>query len=266
MTASTAPIGVFDSGVGGVSVLTALRQLLPNEDLLYVADSAYAPYGHRSEEFIRARCRVLSEFLLRKQVKAIVVACNTATAYAIEELRQRYRIPVIGMEPAVKPAANLSSSGRVGILATENTLNSRRFKSLLAQYAQGKQLVLAPCPGLVEQIEQGVPFGAVARKIIERSVKPLVHAQVDTLVLGCTHYPLVASLIHDAMGTQVNIIDTGAAVAKQVERRLQQNGLLHGSNRAGREMFWTSGDPEKTGALIEFFWGAAIQVEALHEA
>src|SRR5690606_34331294 len=192
---SEAAIGVFDSGVGGLSVLREIRAQLPAEDLLYVADSGAAPYGERTEEFIRGRVRAIVEFFLRRQVKAIVVACNTATAVAVELIRSQYDIPVVAVEPAVKPAAALTKSGVIGVLATSRTLSSERFARLAGNYGEGVTVLLQACPGFVEQVEKGELDSVETRGLVQRYVGPLIDQGVDTLVLGCTHYPFLRAAI-----------------------------------------------------------------------
>lgn len=224
--ADSRPIGVFDSGVGGISVLKHIHELLPHEDLLYFADSANAPYGNKTPEFIRERAFALSDFLIDKGAKAIVVACNTATAAAISALRERYSIPIIGMEPAVKPAAAATKSGVIGVLATVGTLKSAQFAALLDNYGQNVKVVTEGCPGLVECIERGELATPETRKLLEGYIQPLLDAGADTIVLGCTHYPFVKPLIQEIAGSEVTLIDTGTAVARQLEKRLVEQLLL----------------------------------------
>lgn len=220
------PVGVIDSGVGGISVLHHIRRLLPHEALLYCADSDHAPYGSKTAEFIRARALLLTDFMLRRGAKAIVVACNTATAAAIKALRAQFSVPIIGMEPAVKPAALASKSGVIGVLATSGTLQSARFAALLESYGRDVRVVTQACRGLVERIELGDLTSAATTELLAGYLRPLVAAGADTIVLGCTHYPFVRDLIAAQLGPQVTLIDTGEAVARQLQRRLQAAGLL----------------------------------------
>lgn len=262
-----APIGVFDSGLGGLSVLREIRLLLPHEDLLYVSDSAHVPYGDKTEAHIRERSLLLARFLQAQGVKALVVACNTATAAAITLLREELPdLPVIGMEPALKPAVAATRSGVVGVLATVGTLASARFAALLARYAGDVDVITQPCPGLVEQIERGDLDGPQTRGLVERYTQPLLTRGADTLILGCTHYPFVRTLIEEIAGPDVRLIHTGPAVARQVERVLRERDLLAPAIRLGHERFWTSGTPETLLSSISALWGQAVALLSLPEA
>jgi glutamate racemase len=190
------PIGVFDSGVGGLTVLREIRRELPQEALLYVADSGHAPYGDKPHQAIIARSLAISEFLIGQGAKAIVVACNTATAAAVSELRARYSLPIVAMEPAVKPAVARTRSGVVGVLATSQTAASHRFVQLLGRFNVGAEVLVQPCPGLVERIEAGDLDGGTTRALVADYLTPLLEQGADTLVLGCTHYPILTPLIH----------------------------------------------------------------------
>ncbi len=261
-----AAIGVFDSGVGGLSVLREIRAFLPQEDLLYVADSGAAPYGDRSERFIMERVQSIVTFLLAQGVKAIVIACNTATAVAVKALRSQLALPVIAIEPAVKPAAKLTRSGRVGVLATQRTLTSSSFSRLVDEYRKDAQFILQPCPGLVEQVEQGELDGPKTRRLVTRYVELLIRQGADILVLGCTHYPFLMPVIQEVAGPGVTVLDPSDAVARQVVRRLKEANLLADPDRTGTETFWTSGDPEHAALVISRLWGKAVSVEAMPEA
>ena len=189
---SEAPVGVFDSGVGGLSVLADIRAQLPSESLLYVADSGHVPYGEKSPAYIRARCRKISAFLLEMGAKALVLACNTATVAAIADLRAQYpNVPILGLEPAIKPAAAQTRSGVIGVLATSGTLASDRFATLRDQFAGAAHVVTQACPGLVECVERGDLHSPETRQLLARYVAPLLAAGCDTLILGCTHYPFL---------------------------------------------------------------------------
>ncbi len=183
-----APIGVFDSGVGGLSILRGIQQLLPAENLLYVADSAHAPYGPKGDVFIQNRCEIIMQFFLQQGVKAVVLACNTATAASVTVLRQRYTLPLIGIEPAIKPAAALSASGVVGVLATSGTITSDKFLSLQSRFEGEVKIITRACPGLVELIEQVEPDQKAIKKMLHGFISPMLDLGADTLVLGCTHY------------------------------------------------------------------------------
>lgn len=257
--ASEAPVGVFDSGVGGLSVLHEIRTRLPRETLLYLADSGHVPYGEKSPDYIRARCRSIADFLCAQGAKALVVACNTATAAAVGELRDRYPgMPVIGMEPAVKPAAAATRSGVVGVLATTGTLRSARFAALLDRFAAGVRVVTQPCPGLVELIEAGRLDTAETRAVLAGFVAPLLAERCDTVILGCTHYPFIKPLLKQLLPAEVEVIDTGAAVARRLHSLLATHDLLAQGGGAAR--FWSSGDPQHLAQVLPLLWGEGAPV------
>jgi len=232
---SDTAIGIFDSGVGGLSVLKHIHASLPQEKLIYFADSGYAPYGEKTETAITERCLRITDYLLEQHIKALVVACNTATAAAIKVLRQKFpALIIIGMEPGLKPAVNVSRSRVVGVLATQRTLASEKFRLLENQLslASGVQFVGQACTGLVNQIEQGELRSAETMALLRRYLTPLLAANADTIVLGCTHYPFVRPQIEEILSTLTQnqqplpIIDTGFAVAKHLQDRLIEDGLL----------------------------------------
>lgn len=261
---SQQPIGVFDSGVGGLSVLRRIRALLPAESLHYVADSRHLPYGDKTVEQVRQRVFRIAGRLIDQGAKALVVACNTATAAAIHELREAYPLPIIGMEPGVKPAVESSRSGVVGILATQGTLQSDKFTRLVSRFGTGAEVIVQPCPGLVERIEQGRLDDAETETLLQRYLQPLREKGADALVLGCTHYPFVRPLIERLAGPGVQVIDTGWAVARQVQRQLDSADLLNkGGNSEVR--FFTTGTPEQQSTLFQRLWGEAMAVRALPE-
>ncbi len=259
------PIGVFDSGVGGLSVLREIRRLLPHEALLYVADSAHVPYGEKSREFIAARAITISEFFIRQQAKAIVVACNTATSAAVETLRACFDVPIIAMEPAIKPAAEKTRSRIIGVLATNGTLKSERFANLHARHNNGVEIVVQPCSGWVELVERGDLSSAIALALVSRYVTPLIEKGADTLVLGCTHYPFLRELIQAVAGDAVVIIDPSPAVARELQRRLQLQQLLNQQSSAGEEQFWTSGEPTLTTQTLSLLWNSTVTLKHLPE-
>lgn len=240
-----------------------MRALLPAEDFLYVADSGYAPYGERSPEFIRERSLHIANFLIEKNIKALVVACNTATAAAVQMLRDRLSIPVIAMEPGIKPAVEITRSNVVGVLATAGTLESARFYSLVNRYAGDVEIVTQPCAGLVERIEANDLTSAHTRELLRGYLSPLLNRGADVIVLGCTHYPFlrpqVEMIVREEAGSMagdaIAIIDTGPAVAKELKRRLQSSGLLTPQTALGCEFFWTSGDLEKCQSVYACLWG-----------
>jgi glutamate racemase len=241
----SAPIGVFDSGVGGLSVLRHIRAQLPHEHLLYVADAGYAPYGDKPEELVAQRSLSIAAFLVERGAKALVVACNTATVGAIKALRAAYpTMPIVGVEPGLKPAAAASASRKVGVLATYVTLHGAKFLALREQVtaATGVQFLLQPCVGLVDQIELGDLGSSEIATLLTRYITPLLAQGADTIVLGCTHYPLVRAtierIIADATDQPVALVDTGDAVARQLARLLSQAGLLRAADATpGLEAF-----------------------------
>lgn len=240
-------IGVFDSGVGGLSVLRVLREHLPLASLLYVADSGHAPYGEKTEAFITERSLSIAEFLLSQGADVLVVACNTATATSVQALRTRHpQLPIVGIEPGVKPAVAASVNRKVGVLATPGTLASERFARLIEQHAGAAQILPQPCPGLAKAIEGGQLDAPVLRELVQRFCAPLRQAGVDTVVLGCTHYPFVAPWIAEAMGPGVQLIDTSDAVARQTvrlaSRVLPEAEHTDGRHATARTRLWTSGD------------------------
>jgi glutamate racemase len=232
-TPAGAPIGIFDSGVGGLSILRHVRAHLPHEHLVYVADSGFAPYGDKPESVVAERSLAIARFLVDRGAKAIVVACNTATGAAVRLLRERLpEIPIVGVEPGLKPAAAITKRGTVGVLATERTLASEKFLLLRDQIARdtGARFLLQPCSGLVDQIEQGELASPAIVAMLRRYVMPLLEGGADTLVLGCTHYPLVQAsierVIRDSGAGDVALVDTGDAVARQLARLLDAGSLL----------------------------------------
>lgn len=248
-----APVGVMDSGVGGLSVLKHLTRRLPREHFLYYADSAYAPYGNQSAEAIRERCIAVADGLQAQGIKALVVACNTATAAAIHSLRARYPWPIIGMEPAVKPAVAASHNQSIGVLATTGTLQSAQFAALLEQHGQGVRIVTQACVGLVEQIERGQLATAETYALLEKYCQPLVAAGVDTIVLGCTHYPFVRAQIQQVVGPAIRLIDTGEAVAKRLQQVLTEHRLLRPKGAPVPPQFDTSGSAQ-TMLVMQQLW------------
>lgn len=221
----SASIGIFDSGIGGLSVLRQIHAMLPDENLVYMADQAHVPYGSRSISEVQQFSEAISRFLLAQDAKLVVVACNTASAAALSFLRQRFsQVPFVGMEPAVKPAAQSTRTGKVGVLATEGTFASERYADLMARFAQDVEVFESPCPGLVNLIERGRFDETVP--LLQEVVQPMLAVDVDTLVLGCTHYPFVIPLLQKVAGTAVSIIDPAPAVARQVKRVLMQRRLL----------------------------------------
>lgn len=257
------PVGVFDSGVGGLSVLRAIRRLLPCEALAYVADSGHAPYGDKPRAYIENRSLELTRFLCSQGAKAVVVACNTATAAAAESLRARFDVPIVGMEPAVKPATEVTRTGVVGVMATVGTLSSARFAALLQRAAAGVRVTVQACPGLVERIEAGDLAGPETRRLVETYTAPLVSAGADVIVLGSTHYPFLRPLIREVVGPGVALIDTGDAVARRLQTVLADRRALAADPSRGSEDFWTTGEVSRAGRVMSLLWGCPVAVRPL---
>jgi len=257
------PVGVFDSGVGGLSVLRALRHELPHEHFLYVGDSGCAPYGDRSATFVVERAITLTDFLIRKVAKAVVVACNTATAAAAASLRERFAIPIVAIEPAVKPAASRTRSRVVGVLATTGTLESPNMGKLLANYGSDVEFVIQPCPGLADQVEKGERASDTTQALVRRYVRPIVDKGADIIVLGCTHYPFLQPIIQEIAGPAVDVIDPATPVARELRRRLETAGLLNESAEIGTEQFWTTGRVEVVEPIEQQLWDRNAKVAGL---
>lgn len=249
-----APIGVFDSGVGGLSVAKEIRELLPLEDLIYYADSAYCPYGDKDPEIIRQREKSILDFLTIQGAKLVVVACNTASSAGLEQLRRLCKVPIVGMEPGVKPAVTATRNGIIGVLATSVTVAGERYSSLIKRYAENTVVVTQPCPGLVELIEHGKLNDAETTKVLGDFLKPIIDQGADTIVLGCTHYPFLRPLIERLVDPGVSVIDTGLAVAKQVKRVLEENDLAVKQGPPGNEQFYTSGNLKEVEQVIRSLW------------
>ncbi len=234
-TAAQAPVFVFDSGVGGLSVLRSLLAELPDERFVYLADSAHVPYGDRPQTFIVERTLAIARYAREAcGAKAFVIACNTATAAAVAQVRAHWPDwVVVGIEPAVKPAALQTRTGVIGILATSNTLASERFSGLVEGFASDCRVVAQPCPGLVECIEAGDIDGPDVRRLLTGFVGALVEQGADVIVLGCTHYPFVAPVVQALAGPAVQVLETGEAVARETRRRLTVDGLLAESGCGG---------------------------------
>jgi glutamate racemase len=243
MVEQNQPIGVFDSGVGGLSVLRAMRELMPEEPVIYFGDQGHVPYGPRPLEQVRDFSEAITRFLLNQNAKLIVVACNTASAAALHYLRNRFpEVSFVGMEPAVKPAAEKTRSGLVGVLATPATFQGALYASVLERFANGVWVLQDTCPGLVDQIENGDLDGDKTRAILESALRPMLDRGIDTVVLGCTHYPFVIPLIEEIAGESVRVIDPAPAVAKQAKRLLEAGELKKPAGECAEVRFYTSGD------------------------
>ena len=290
-------IGVFDSGVGGLSVLRSLRALMPQARFLYVADSGHAPYGERDEAYVVERARAITAHLLAQGAQLVVVACNTATAAAVQALRERWpAVGFVGVEPGLKPAIARSRNRRIGVMATRGTLQSAKFRRLVEAHAAGVELVLQPCDGLARALEEGDASAPAVLALVERHTVPLRAAGVDTVVLGCTHYPFATSEIAAALGPGVTLVDTAEAVALQARRlaealpaarhaaeewegaddghrpRSGADGKGHGGGHDGgpgadgefgRILLWSSGEPAALQRVAQRWLGWAGEVRPL---
>jgi len=255
-------IGVFDSGVGGLSVLRAIRAALPAENLVYVADSGHAPYGDKSETHIIERTLTVGNWLAVSGVKAITVACNTATVVAIRHLREQTHIPVVAIEPAIKPAANTTRTGVVGVLATTQTLQSESVARLCLEHGEGKRILLQACPGWVEAVEEADLHSPQTEALLRQFVLPLMDQGVDTLVLGCTHYPFLRNTLQRIVGDDVVLIDPAVAVATELTRRLGNDRRMD-EQHIGTTRFFTTGDVLHVQQVVAHLWGDGALVEAM---
>jgi len=237
------PLGIFDSGVGGLSVLREVRRQLPDEDLIYIADQAHVPYGSRSREEVFGFSDGIVRYLIKKQTKLVIIACNTASAVALKDLRKKYpSLPFVGMEPAVKPAAAETSTGVVGVLATPSTFEGELYASTVERFARGVKILQDTCPGLVKQIEKGEISSLETVQILQRALLPMLEEGVDEIVIGCTHYPFVIPLIKEIVGEGVDVIDPAPAVARQAERLLSKYDLHKEKLEEGKAFFYTTGE------------------------
>ena len=265
-------IGVFDSGLGGLSVLRALHQYLPLAEMLYVADSGHAPYGEKDTAHIIARSEYITNFLLEQGAQAIVIACNTATAAAAQHLRARWPdVPIIGVEPGVKPAVTHSPSGRIGVLATPGTLASPKFQQLVERHGRNAEFTLQACPGLAKEIEGGELDTPRLRELVAQFARPLQEAHSDTIVLGCTHYPFVRPLFEQVLGPEVRIIDTSDAVARHVAHLVTELPPCASDSPSkpsdavsdGHIRFWSSGNPALLSQIVQRWFNLACAAQPL---
>ncbi len=257
-----APVGIFDSGVGGLSVLREVRRQLPGESLLFLADQAHVPYGPRPLQEVRTFAEAITGYLLSQGTKLVVVACNAASAAALHHLRASFPgVPFVGMEPAVKPAAEHTQSGVVGVLGTPATFQGELYGSVLERFAQGVAVLQDTCPGLVGQIEAGEIYSTETRRILQAALQPMLRQGIDTVVLGCTHYPFVIPVIEEITGPGVRVIDPAPAVARQVVRVLESEKLNSQEIGAGTVRYLTTGKAAQLGNLLPVLTGEAGNVE-----
>jgi len=260
----TDPIGVFDSGVGGLSVLLALQKQMPGEDIIYFGDQGHVPYGARPVEEIKKFSVGIVRFLLAQNAKIIVVACNTASAAALVHMRKTFPdVQIVGMEPAVKPAAETTKTGKVGVLATPATFQGALYASVVERFGAGVELFQNTCAGLVSQIEKGELVTQATRDILEDALLPMLEKNIDTVVLGCTHYPFVIPLIQEIVGEEVRVIDPAPAIARQTERLLSANGLKNTAQTAGKTRFLTSGDVKMLESVLPTLLGFSSTIAAV---
>ena len=249
------PIGIFDSGVGGLSVLQKIHSKLSNECLVYVADSINAPYGTKDDSFILDRSITIVDFLVTNhQIKLLVIACNTATASSIGKLREIYDFPIIGMEPAIKPANEASKRKKIGILATEGTINSSKFSALLASYSGDTKFFTQPCIGLVELIERGQIDSHELISLVNKNLTPLLEHNVDVIVLGCTHYIFIKKNVENFFNSEITIIETGDAVAMQTQRVLKKFNL-DSDNLVGQHKVYSNSKNSNMNSIVRSLLG-----------
>lgn len=261
-TVNAAPVGLFDSGVGGLSVLREIHAALPAESVLYVADSANAPWGDKPPEFVRERGLKIARFLLAEGVKAIVIGSNTGTAGSAEALRANLDVPVVGIEPGIKPAVAATRSGVIGAIVPAAVGESDRLRSLVERFGGGVRIVIQPVPGVVEHIEAADLGSPELRRMVAGYVRPMLDAGADAIVLGSTHYVFLKPLLGEIAGPNVTLIETGAAVARRLGDVLAERGL-RAEGPAGEERFWTSGDPARSRTVISSLLGRDVDVAKL---
>lgn len=256
------PIAVYDSGVGGLSVLRALLDKLPNEHFIYFGDQAHVPYGERSLEALRDLADGVTRFFIRQNAKIIVIACNTASAAALKFLRAKYPEQVfVGMEPAVKPAAEQTHSHKVGVLATPSTFQGELYASVVERFAHGVEIYQNTCPGLVAQIEKGALDAPETLAILHEALDPMLAAGVDKIVLACTHFPFVIPQIEAIVAGRATVIDPAPAVARQTARALEQRSLLSATKKPGKTQLYTSAEPKTLQTLTKDLIGLKTKAQ-----
>lgn len=260
--ASYCPIGMFDSGMGGLSILLEMRRHLPYEEIIYYADSANCPYGGRTDEWLRERSAWITAFLMEQGAKAVVVACNTASAAGLEHLRALYPMPVVGLVPAVKPAVEATRTGVIGVLATPATIRGRLLTDVIERFAgpAGVEVVSVAPDGWVDAVERGELDSPRIRESVQQYLEPMLQRSADTIVFGCTHYPFLAPLVREAAGSGVQVIDSGDGVSRQTRRVLEARGLLYPHERKGKITVYTSADPETVRPVVVELLGEDVDV------
>lgn len=254
------PIGVFDSGLGGLSICHSIKSILPAENIIYFADLEYSPYGTKSKKEIKERSEFIVQFLINKGCKLVVVACNTATVNTINALRMKFAIPIVGIEPGIKPAALKSKNGVIGVLATQQTLNSNSFQQLKAKYSDTVRIEVKACPEFVNLVENLKHEGDAAVEAAEYYIKPLLAVGCDQIILGCSHFSFLRSAISKTIGTKADIVDTAIPVAMEVKRKLHHLNILSENNGSGSTKLWTSGCSIKTASSVNKLWGGEASV------
>lgn len=265
-------IGIFDSGVGGLSIAKRIKEQLPNEKLIYVADSLYAPYGDMNRQQIADRVNVIADKLLKMNVKAIVVACNTATVNAVELLRSRINIPIIGVEPAIKPAAQNSEAKKIALLVTQATAENKRFQALVERHKNGCEVIIQSCPGLVELVERNQLSGEEANTLVNKYLTPVMNKGVDHIVLGCTHYPFLLPTINASLPKDIKVIETSVPVTNQLVRKLQELDLVNQGthlnqtaqqNHSSESLFFTTDATLSQQQLFDQLWLSDVHLQLL---
>jgi len=256
----TSPIGIFDSGIGGLTVAKRIIAMLPNENIVYFGDSARVPYGSKSNETVIEYSLQDAQFLISKNVKLIIVACNTASSIAINKLKEKFTIPIIGMiEPGTQLALKSTKNGRIGVIGTDATINNKAYSSELNRIENNLEIIEKPCPLFVPIAEEGWLDHEATKLIAKEYLQDLIDFGVDTVILGCTHYPLLSGVIQEVMGEDVTLIDSGMAASLEVEDYLNGRGVRNDSNQLGTLEFYVSDLPAKFKAVAERFLGTEVK-------
>ena len=265
-TSNTQPIGIFDSGVGGLSIVNCIKEQLPNEQLIYIADSLYAPYGDKPDEVIIARVNTLATELVERNCKALVIACNTATVTAVEQLRAKLSIPIIGVEPAIKPAVISSTNKKIAILTTQATAKNQRFLTLVEKFKLNSTVHIQPCPGLVELIENNQLHSHTFEKLLQNYLTESLNENVDTIVLGCTHYPFFADKIKAIVGEDITLMETALPVTEQLKRQLLLHDIMntntHSIKKNAQDLYLSSQANNKLKTLMSALLNTSINLSS----